>query len=459
MDGLTSRLAAFVAQPGLDRIPDEAARTIRSGFIDTLATMIAGRDEPVTKLVREHVRSKRSSLVEASLLLGEQRAGAPEAALVNGVAAHALDYDDVALAGHPSAVLVPTVLAEGEAVGASGLAAMRAYLVGYEVWAELIGRDQGQHHRKGWHPSAVFGTIAAAAAASVLRRLDADQATNAVALAASLAGGVGANFGTMTKPFQVGRAGQSGLVAARLAAEGLTASADALEHPLGFLAAFSPNGAVDRESAAPLGRTWRILENGVNVKLYPMCYCTHRAADAMIALRKANNLEPENIRSVDVDLGDAQLAVLRNHRPQTGLEAKFSLEFAMASSATVGRCTRHELATEFVRRPEIQDFFAKVQAHPTTERAEDDPLFAPFDRVRVTLNDGRELASEPIRYPQGHFRRPVDRERLWEKFADCAADVIRPVEARQLFEALQDLPRLGSLRDLGASADVAAAAR
>ena len=179
----------------------------------------------------------------------------------------------------------------------------------------------------------------------------------------------------------------------------------------------------------------------------------------MIELRRTNNFAPENIRSVDVELGDAQLAVLRNHRPQTGLEAKFSLEFAMAASAAVGRCTRTELTTEFVRRPDMQDFFAKVRAHPTTERAEDDPLFAPFDRVRVTLNDGRELASEPIRYPHGHFRRPVDRERLWEKFSDCAADVIRPVEARQLFEALQDLPRLASVRDLAASGDVAAAAR
>jgi 2-methylcitrate dehydratase PrpD len=354
---------------------------------------------------------------------------------------------------------VPAILAQAAEVGADGRQMIAAYVAGYEVWADLIGRDADQHHRKGWHPSAVFGTIAAAAAASVLRKLDGEQATNAVALAASLAGGVGANFGTMTKPYQVGRAGQSGLVAARLAAEGLTASPDALEHHLGFLAAFSPAGAVDRESAAPLGQAWRILENGVNVKLYPMCYCTHRAADAMIALRKANDLAPERIRSVDVDLGDAQLAVLRNHAPQTGLEAKFSLEFAMASSATVGRCTRHELATEFVRRPEIQDFFAKVRAHPTTERADDDPLFAPFDRVRVTLDDGRTLASEPIRYPVGHFRRPVDRERLWEKFADCAADVIRPVEARQLFEALQDLPRLAALRDLAASTEGAAVAR
>jgi 2-methylcitrate dehydratase PrpD len=455
--GLTQDIGRFVAGIRFERLPDGAVPIVCTGFTDCVGVLLAGLGEEVTSIV-----ARANSIPfepRAIARFDGAAARAPDLALLYGTAAHALDYDDTALSGHPSAVLVPAILAQAAEVGADGRQMIAAYVAGYEVWAELIGRDADQHHRKGWHPSAVFGTIAAAAAASVLRKLDGEQATNAVALAASLAGGVGANFGTMTKPYQVGRAGQSGLVAARLAAEGLTASPDALEHHLGFLAAFSPGGAVDRESAAPLGQAWRILENGVNVKLYPMCYCTHRAADAMIALRKANDLAPERIRSVDVDLGDAQLAVLRNHAPQTGLEAKFSLEFAMASSATVGRCTRHELATEFVRRPEIQDFFAKVRAHPTTERADDDPLFAPFDRVRVTLDDGRTLASEPIRYPVGHFRRPVDRERLWEKFADCAADVIRPVEARQLFEALQDLPRLAALRDLTASHELAAGAR
>ena len=198
----------------------------------------------------------------------------------------------------------------------------------------------------------------------------------------------------------------------------------------------------------------------MNVKLYPMCYCTHRAADAMIELRRTNNLAPDNIRSVDVELGDAQLAVLRNHRPQTGLEAKFSLEFAMAASAAVGRCTRNELTTEFVRRPDMQDFFAKVRAHPTTERAEDDPLFAPFDRVRVTLNDGRELASEPVRYPHGHFRRPVDRE-------TAVGEVFRLRRGRDpsgrgtaiVRGACRTCRGSRSVRDLAASGDVAAAAR
>jgi 2-methylcitrate dehydratase PrpD len=458
--GLTRDIGAFVAGMRFESLPAGAVPIVCTGFTDCVGVLLAGLGEPVTQIVARGARASGLAYDPAAIARFDGAAApAPELALLYGTAAHALDYDDTALSGHPSAVLVPAILAEAADTDADGRAMIAAYVAGYEVWAELIGRDADQHHGKGWHPSAVFGTVAAAAAASVLRRLDAAQATNAVALAASLAGGVGANFGTMTKPFQVARAAQSGLVAARLAAEGMTASDDALEHRLGFLHAFSPKGAVDGAAPAQLGSAWRILDNGVNVKLYPMCYCTHRAADAMIELRTAANLAAADIASVDVELGDKQLAVLRNHRPQTGLEAKFSLEFAMAASATVGRCTRAELTDDFVRRPEIQDFFAKVRAHPVTERASDDALFAPFDRVRVTLRDGRELTSEQVAYPRGHFRKPVDRERLWEKFADCAADVVRPLEARQLFEALQDLPRLASVRDLVVSRQLAAGAR
>jgi 2-methylcitrate dehydratase PrpD len=455
--GLTQDIGRFVAGVRFERLPDGVVPIVATGFTDCVGVLLAGLSEEVTPIVARAAAIAYEP--RAIARLDGAAASAPDLALLYGTAAHALDYDDTALSGHPSAVLVPAILAQAAEVDADGRAMIAAYVAGYEVWAELIGRDADRHHRKGWHPSGVFGTVAAAAAASVLRGLDVEQATNAVALAASLAGGVIANFGTMTKPFHVGRAAQSGLVAARLAAEGMTASASALEHPLGFLHAVSPNGKVDSARAAQLGSAWRLMENGVNVKLYPMCYCAHRSADAMIDLAKTNNLAVADIAAVDVDIGDTQMAVLINHRPQTGLEAKFSLEFAMAASVAVRRCGRAELTDAFVRRPEIQAFFPKVRAHPIADRASDDPAFAPADRVRVTLTDGRALASEPIPYPRGHFQRPVDREGLWEKFSDCAAGVMRPAEARQLFEALQNLPRLASLRDLSASGEGAAAAR
>jgi len=444
--GLTRDIARFVAGMQFEHVPAPAVPTVCTGFTDCIGVLLAGLAEPVTPIV-----ARAAGLpfdIGAITAFAGGGAVAPDLALIYGTAAHALDFDDTALSGHPSAVLVPAILAEAGDVEADGRAMIAAYVCGYEVWAELIRRDSDPHHQKGWHPSAVFGPIAAAAASAVLRRLDAAQASHALGIAASLAGGVVANFGTMTKPFHVGRAAQSGLVATRLAGQGMTSGDDALEHALGFLQAFSPRGAVDTTSGVQLGVAWRITETGLNVKLYPMCYAVHRALDAMIDLARAGTLAAGHIASVEVELGANQAAILRNHRPRTSLDAKFSLEFAMAAGAIAGRCGPTELSDAFVQRADVQDFFGKVSARTIVERDSEEPALAPFDRVRLVLRDGRALASEPVRHPRGHFRRPVDRDQLWQKFNDCALGAVRPDRARHLFEALQDLPRLSSVRDL-----------
>ena len=448
MDGLTRQMAAFVARPGLDRIPDEALRIIRSGFIDTIATMLAGCGEPVTKLVREHVRAKRSDLAEASLLLGRERAGAADAALVNGVAAHALDYDDVALAGHPSTVLVPAVLAEGEALGASGLATMRAYLVGYEVWAELIGREAGSHHAKGWHPTGVFGTVAAAAAAAHLHGLDEARAQHALAIAASLAAGVTANFGTMTKPLHAGRAAANGIEAARLARTGITAAPDALEHEGGFLAALSPEGDVDRtRPASELGRKLKILELGLSIKKYPMCYATHRVIDGLLDLASTHRVKSTDVDSVAATIGTTQAGMLRNHAPATGLEAKFSLEFAVAAALVAGKVGLAELTDEFVGRPAVKDAMRKLSVATTQTCCPLEPAFAFADRVTIKLKSGRTLDSGDIRFARGNAKLPLRDEELRAKFIDCARGAAH-VDPEGLFQRLTQLERLAAIGEL-----------
>ena len=285
---------------------------------------------------------------------------APEAAWINGTAAHALDYDDVALRGHPSTVLVPAILAEGESLGATGAQLATAYVAGYEVWADLQRRDPAQHHEKGWHPTGIFGAIAAAAACASLRGLDAEKATQAIALGASQSAGLVANFGTMTKPFHAGRAAHAGVISARLAAAGFTSSPDALEHPLGFLAATSPKGDVDRTSPTQAGRDWNILTLGLSVKKYPLCYCTHRAIDGALDLLREQKVGADNVRSITVSTSRRNATILRNSRPQTGLEAKFSMQFAMASSIVANRVGLRELTDDFVRRKDVQALIPKV---------------------------------------------------------------------------------------------------
>jgi 2-methylcitrate dehydratase PrpD len=438
--GLTSDIGAFLSALPRSGIPPEAMPIVRAGFTDCVAVMLAGRDQDVTRIVGANVGA---SFGDGVLVAG---LGAPDAALLYGTAAHALDYDDVALSGHPSAVLVPAILAEAADRGAGGRTMANAYVAGYEVWAELIRRDADQLHMKGWHPSAVIGTIAAAAACAVVRGLDAGKAAHAAGIAASLAGGVAANFGSMTKPFQVARAAQSGVVAARLADAGMTASPDAFEHKLGFLHAISPKGNVDTAAPAALGREWRILETGLNIKLYPVCYCAHRPLDAMLGLVQGEDLNPDDIAGVDVEIGQAQAAVLRNHRPQRALDAKFSAEFAMAAAAIARRCGMSEVSDAFVGRSDVQAFMPKVSITETSQISREDPLMAPTNRVRVTLRDNRELRSPPVSHPRGHFKNPIDAEALWGKFADCANGA--PIDARPLFERLQRIDTLASIAEL-----------
>ena len=444
--GLTADIGRFVAGLRYDDIPPDTVPTVCRGVTDCVGVMLAGLPEPVSGIVAKFVNYPHP--VSAIADFGEPEIAAPDLALIYGTAAHALDYDDTGLNGHPSAVLVPAILAEALETGADGRQMIAAYVAGYEIWAEFVAREPDSLHQKGWHPSAIYGTVAAAGSSAVLRGFNEALATRAIGIAASLASGVAANFGSMTKPFHLGRTAQSALTATRLAEAGLTSSPDALEHDVGFLRAVSPQRHVDVKSDAQFGKEWRILTSGINVKLYPMCFGTHRILDAMIDVCRDNSIAADAISAVDVDLAVNSVKILRNPRPQTSLEAKFSAEFAIAAAAIAGRCSDAEVSNDFVRRPDVQGFFGKVHIHALTEQDPEEPTRSPFDRVRLTLHDGRKVASEDVRYPRGHFRRGVERDVLWQKFSDCAAASVTPARARALFETLQDLSRLKSLGEL-----------
>jgi 2-methylcitrate dehydratase PrpD len=442
---LTQDLGRFVAGLTFEKLPQEAVATARTGFIDTIATMIAGAHDPAPQLLRKGLAPAAGG---ASLYFSGESAAAPEAAWINGTAGHALDYDDVGCRGHVSTVLVPAILAEAETLGLGGHEMFAAYVAGYETWAELARRDPGHHHVKGWHPTGIFGAIGAGAACAALRRLSPEQATTAIALSASQAGGILANFGTMTKPFHAGRAAHAGLVSARLAEAGFTAAADALEHPQGFLSAVSPEGRADREGATPrLGEEWQILKQGLSIKKYPACYCTHRSLDAMLALLAKRPLKPAEIARVTVSISKTHSLILRNHTPRTGLEAKFSMEFAMAAAVVSRRAGLGEYADEFVRRPEVQDFMRKVTI-VTNENY--DPVqsgASKWDQVVVELTNGERLESEQVRRALGHAERPLGEAELFDKFRTCLDAGHARISAERLFDRLRKLEQI-SARDL-----------
>jgi 2-methylcitrate dehydratase PrpD len=289
----------------------------------------------------------------------------------------------------------------------------------------------------------------------VLRKLDAERAATALAIAASEASGVSANFGTMMKPLQVGRSAQSGVLAARLAAAGLTASLDALEHRNGYLAAFAPKGKIDVETdTRQLGTTWRIVTERLNVKQYPMCYLTHRVIDGVVDLAMQHDIDPTAVERVDVRIGVLQTELLRNHRPQTGLEAKFSLEFAVASGLAARGAGLSELTDGFVRRAEIQGLMGKVHYQTVSETLPGLP-WAPFDQITVTLAGGKQLQSPPMRHARGSVEAPLSVAELRRKFDGCVGGKLTAAAAAALFAALDGLELLADARSLKLGTPVA----
>lgn len=442
---LTAALGEFVARLG--EAPARARDVASVGIADAVGVMLAGRHLPVVAAVREFTLGGREE-GEARVLLSSTRARAVEAATINAVAAHALAMDDVASGCHPSAMLMPALLAQGETQGASGAQVLDAYVAGYEVLTELAAREPDALHATGWHPSGLLGPVAVAAAVAHLLRLDAVRTAHALGIAASMTGGLQGNFGTATKALHAGRAAAAGLTAAHLAQQGVDAAADALEGPKGLLRTISPQGRVDVRSPLRAGREPRIVTEGLSIKKYPVCYSTHRIVDAAIGIARQPGFALEDVEAVEVTTGAQQAAMARHHRPRTVLEAKYSVEFAVASGLAAQAAGFAQLSDAFIASPAVQRLIAATAVAADAPPGGDDPIFAAADRVRVRLRGGRTLDSGDVRFARGHARSPLAADEVRAKFMDCAtAGGWR--DPAGLFGQLMGLADLADVRLLG----------
>jgi 2-methylcitrate dehydratase PrpD len=443
---LTTDIGRFVAALTYADLPAEVLPMVRDAFTDTVGVIMVGIDQPVTEIVRKAI-VEPAGVAEARACLSSRMVAAPDAALLAGAIAHSLDYDDQSMSGHPSAILVPAILAEAEVLGSDGEEMVTAYVAGYEVWCELWRRDRN-YHAKGWHPTSVFGAMAAAAAGAVLHRLSAERAATAVAIAGSYAGGLFSNFGSMMKGFHAGMAARGGLEAARLAAAGMTAGPDAIENPQGFLMAFSTDRTPDLTSESKLGKDWYLPKHKLLIKLHPTCYFLHRSFNGTVQMLAGRKLDPNDVASVEVRMGRGQVTCLVYHRPQTRWEAEFSGQFGIAAAVILGKMGVPELADEVVQRADIQSFFPKVTLIPVDEYDERDPVFSPTESVTMTLRSGEVIESGPISSVPGHANEPLTTDQLWAKFRECTLTTHSEPEALELFELLQRIDTLSSAKEL-----------
>jgi 2-methylcitrate dehydratase PrpD len=449
---ITREIGEFLAGISYESLPEEMLPMVRDAFTDTVAVIMVGVDQPVAEVVRSAL-VEPAGREEARACLSPRRVSAPDAALLGGAIAHSLDYDDQSMSGHPSAVLVPAILAEAEVLGSTGKEMVAAYVAGYEVWCELWRRGRG-YHAKGWHPTSVFGAPAAAAAGAVLHRLPAERAAAAVAISGSYAGGLFSNFGSMMKGYHAGMAARGGLEAARLAAAGMTAGSDAIENVQGFLTAFSEDGHPDFESESKLGKEWYLPKHKLQIKLHPTCYFLHRSFNGTVQMLAGRDVQPDDVDSVEVRMGRGQVTCLVYQRPQTRWEAEFSGQYGIAAAVILGRMGVPELADEVVQREDLQAFYPKVTLVPVDEFDERDPVFSPTESVTMRLKDGSVLESGPISSVPGHASDPLTSEQLWKKFRECTVNTHLEEEARELFDLLQQIDSLESTDALPTASSV-----
>ena len=426
--------------------PADARRTAANAWLDTIGVALAGVAEPVSRIVRTTIVTDSAS---ACAILGTAvRASATMAALANGTAAHALDYDDMCFVSlaHPSAPLVPAALAAAELSGASGREALDAYVIGFEIEARLGRLMNPRHYQRGWHCTSTLGTIGAAAAASRLLNLDDIAAGHALAIAASEASGLKENFGTMVKPLHAGWAARNGVHAALLAKGGITASRDAFDGPQGFLQAFDSSGDALDEAIADLDQRWEILDTGITVKLYPSCAGTHPTIDAILDLRRLHGFAGADVARIEVDVDSLTPNVLIYARPATALEAKFSMPFCAGAAAVFGRVGLDTFDPRSFTDLELDRLMSEVTMRVDTAFDESGPPLTQA-RVRIALRDGRVLERE-ARGARGYPTQPASAGELQAKFLDCAQRALPHDAAERALQALQALDPIANIRDL-----------
>lgn len=437
MESLTAEAGKFLASVRYEQLPPELLPSVRDSFVDTVGVIMAGIDRPIVDILRRTL-VEPAGRKESRACLSSHLVAGPDAALLGGTVAHILDYGVQALSGHPGGILVPAILAEAEVLNSTGQEMATAFVAGYEMWSEVWRRNR-DYHKAGWHPTSVFGPLASAAACCVLRKLSAEKASHAIAIAASHSGGLGASFGSMTKGYHSGMVARSGVIAARLAEAGMTGGGTALEGPTGFLTAFASGNKPDRDSPSKLGKEWYLPKHKPQFKLHPTCFFEHRSFNATKKMLEGRRLKPEDIESVEVEMGRNQVLVLAHQHPRNQYEAQFSGSFAIASAVIMGELGVDQINDDVVRRADMQAFYPKVKLKPVDETDPRDPVFSPTESVTMRLRNGEVLASGPVATIPGYAAEPLTPEQLWDKFASCTAKTHTPAQARELFDLLRDI--------------------
>jgi len=445
-------LATFVVRA----MPPAAALARAAAAVrDTVGVTLAGAVEPAARAVQAMALDEGRG---GAVVFGTSaRTSASWAAMANGVAAHALDFDDMCFVSlaHPSCALFPAAFAAAERSRATGRVLLDAYVIGFEVECRLGKVMNPRHyHERGWHCTGTIGTMGAAAASARILGLSEVECRHALGIAASSACGVKENLGSMVKPLHAGMAARNGLVAALLAQRGYVASERALDGPQGFLKTMDAEHSDLEAAVIGLKATddrmletdgqWEILATGITVKLYPSCAATHPTLDLLLDMRAAERFAPEDVDSVEVEVDSMTPRLLIYDRPSTALEGKFSMPYCAAAAIVDGRVGIASFERGRIDRIAIQAMLPKITMRVNPAFDETAPLS--HARVRVRLHDGRVL-NKAADGARGYPAKPASDRELRAKFTECAR---RSLQGADVERAWNMLTRIEDVNDVSA---------
>jgi 2-methylcitrate dehydratase PrpD len=456
--GLTRDIAAFIVDAKYADLPSELIELGRKSILDGLGLALCGSVAESGAIMVRYLEAVGVTRTLASTVIGTSLFAPPSfAALANGVAIHADDFDDTQLAvakdrvygllTHPTVSVLPSGLAVAEKQGAvSGRDWELAYHVGVEVECKICEAINPRSYEEGFHSTGFCGPLGAAATVAKIRGFDVAKTARTLGIAASLSAGLRENFGTMTKPLHAGRAAESGVIAADLADLGWTATDKILEARRGFFQAFGggfdPTAIVNK-----LGRPWTFVSPGVSIKPYPSGSLTHPGMSEMLRLIRANKITPEQVVSVDVGTNRNMPNALIHHQPTDSLQAKFSMEFCMAVLLLYGRAGLQEFTDEVVNRPEVKAMIGRVQFGEDSEAEK-----AGYDKmttiIKIQLKDGRVVTGRAD-FGKGSPANPMSYAEVAEKFTGCAAFAKwSEVQTRAIVEMVRVLQDVHDVREL-----------
>lgn len=444
----TAVLSEFACKIRLTDISAEAVAGTKRHILDCTGVALAACVEPPGQIILDITREQGGNPT-AAVVGSRLRTSVVAAAWANGALAHLLDFDDTGFS-HPTACILPAVLAMAEETEASGAAVVAAVCVGLEVFERMSSSGRQHEHvfrARGFHPTSLYGCSAAAAGAGSIAGLNPRQMGVALGLAAANAGGLTQHFGTWGKGIHAGNAARAGVTAVLLARKDYVADPEGLEGGYGFFSAFHGDGNYDLSKMANgLGTHWSIVDPGLTVKRYPCCGGNLRALDAADALIREHNIQAEDVERLEVDVHPDLLDIVRFQKPTDGFRGKFSIDYVLAAMLLDHRVDLGSFSDEYCRAPRMRAALQKIQinTHPEWPNDAASRRLAP---VTIAMKDGRKF-TRTVEKVRGSPGNPMTREELVGKYRSCASRILQTDQLEQSIVALETLDTLPAVRDL-----------